>query len=67
MTTPPWCREKVMVYCYYYLDPILSLVEKGLGSTIGEFVRTCVCGVHRVERMVERFRLLEGMMVASTI
>ena len=20
MTTPPWCREKVMVYYYYYLQ-----------------------------------------------
>ena len=21
MTTPPWCREKVMVYYYYYYYP----------------------------------------------
>ena len=31
MTTPPWCREKVMVYYYYYyIESFIKIVKFGV-------------------------------------
>ena len=33
MTTPPWCREKVMVYYYYYY-PWYTIIMSGIHDTL---------------------------------